>query len=138
MFKIRFYSNKNYLVFSNYLNENLKVLNCLGLGDFVPDDSDSIDVFQSVSSLQESPRENIIHIIDEDCEKGHWQVGQNTVIRLSYHSLPTYQTMFCPSPTGFFWNCLCDDLHYWSVSERFLSISPNYNWLWQVMWHKNY
>jgi len=51
------------------------LLHLAGLGRSVPDDSDSLDVFESISSLQKSPRRRIIHIIDEDCEKGHWQAA---------------------------------------------------------------
>ena len=63
-------------LFNNEERKKVKYFTCIGLGDSVPEDSDSIDVFQSISSIQESPRKNIIHIIDEDCEKGHWQVGR--------------------------------------------------------------
>jgi len=51
------------------------LLNLAGLGHSVPEDSDSLDVFPSISSLQKSPRRRIIHVIDEDCEKGHWQAA---------------------------------------------------------------
>ena len=47
---------------------------CAGLP--VPADVDGMNVFPSLRDGTESPRRQIVHNVDEDPDKGAWQVGQ--------------------------------------------------------------
>ena len=46
---------------------------CAGLP--VPGDVDGMNVFPSLRDGTESPRRQIVHNVDEDRDKGAWQVG---------------------------------------------------------------
>ena len=47
----------------------------------MPEDLDGYDVWNSVSNNKTSPRNNIIHNIDEDPQKGTWQVNHQKIIQ---------------------------------------------------------
>ena len=49
------------------------ILHLAGVGEAVPQDSNSLNVFPSIVAGSASPRHQIVHNIDEDQEKGSWQ-----------------------------------------------------------------
>ena len=59
---------------------NCKIVINAGLGDSVPQDTDSFNVFDAISSDGESPRKRIIHTIDEDTPSGTWKVRKTDFI----------------------------------------------------------
>ena len=49
------------------------ILHLAGLGDQIPGDTSSVNVFPAIIAMSPSPRSRIIHNIDEDKGKGSWQ-----------------------------------------------------------------